>query len=241
MRPYAELFAFGQLSPIRKEGFTRFRDTFAVKDPEDFIEVSGRWDYGEKNALKLGQKSKVRYEEMTREGDGTPYLGTFEREVPIIQKYLSMGHESMIEISWAAFFIECSRVVSHEMVRHRLASYQQESQRFVKYDDETVESLFLDTEDPEMRAAYQVALDTYSSQRAKGVAPQIARYVFPNATRTRLIMATNVREWRHILSLRMDKSAQPEMQQVAHQIYDQLIEVYPNALHGILEGGRHVR
>jgi thymidylate synthase (FAD) len=84
-------------------------------------------------------------------------------------------------------------------------------------------------------------MELYRELRKKGVAPQIARYVFPNAMRTRLIMKTNVREWRHIIKLRTDKSAQPEMRELMLQVYDQLIDVFPNAMHGVLDGGRAVR
>src|SRR3990167_2153438 len=248
MKPYAELLEFNQPNPIRKTGFTRIRDAFdglsehlilvhkspalglstesvnasygGFKNPERIIEFAGRWDYGEKNARKLG-------ETVTEKGGITP------GQIPIIQKYLSMGHESMIEMGWATFFIECSRVVSHELVRHRLASYQQESQRFVKYDDAEFEDTFytpdgmsdVETYSPsdlvvdtsvtakeEFDSAYSYALTVYKNLRESGVAPQIARYVLPNAMRTRLVMTANIREWRHILRLRLDKSAQPEMQ-----------------------------
>ena len=133
------------------------------------------------------------------------------------------------------------------MVRHRPVSYQQESQRFVKYDDEDPTELFflppeLDGATAnEMMDAFRKAKATYDSLRAQGVAPQIARYVFPNATRTRLIMATNAREWRHILKLRLDKSAQPEMRQMMGMVYDQLLDIWPNALKGVLDGERGVR
>lgn len=292
MKPYAELLEFNQPNPIRKKGFTRIRDAFPgllneqawyqkdsnsdfedgfFLDPERIMEFAGRWDYGENNARKLGETVVVQEVRPGPYIDGSPAT-TVAKKVPIIQKYISMGHESMIEMGDATFFIECSRVVSHELVRHRIASFQQESQRFVKYDHEDPDALFffppelegvegiwawepemtefgpvpgtgdegLRAEDA-MDAFYQGALDLYKTLREKGVAPQIARYVFPNGMRTRLIMKTNIREWRHILRLRLDKSAQPEMQELAQQIYDQLVDVFPNAMAGVLDGGRGVR
>lgn len=280
MKPYAELLEFNQPNPIRRIGYTRIRDSFTglgetqtvlidgrglapIHNPERIVEFAGRWDYGEKNAARLGQTVKVRRDT----GLAAPNFPSEQVEVPIIQKYIDMGHESMLEMADATFFIECSRVVSHELVRHRIASYQQESQRFVKYDDEGTDVFLLPTEldgkevwveygddyaqtrDPStgesavdaVQDAYLQMLVLYKELRDNGVAPQIARYVLPNAMRTRLIMKTNLREWRHIVRLRLDKSAQPEMQELMQQIYDQLVDVFPNVMYGALEQGRGVR
>lgn len=261
MKPYAELLEFNQPNPIRIPGFTRIRDAFpglgdwlsgpdgsvhGYSDPERIMEFAGRWDYGENNARKLGETVKV----YTENKNGVPVM---EQDVPIIQKYIGMGHESMIEMGDATFFIECSRVVSHELVRHRIASYQQESQRFVRYLDEdddiwySPDSMGIKEQEAdwnaydEMSSAWVTAWKTYQSLLAKGVPKQIARYVLPNAMRTRLIMKTNIREWRHVIRLRLDKSAQPEMQELMQQVYDQLVMVFPNALHGVLDNGRGVR
>jgi thymidylate synthase (FAD) len=268
MKPYAELLEFNQPNPVRMPGHTRIRDAFPglderlgvwkdrdidsddnvwYADPERIMEFAGRWDYGEKNAGKLGETVKI----FNPEDSSPPALAT-EIQVPIIRKYIAQGHESMIEMGDATFFIECSRVVSHELVRHRLVSYQQESQRFVKYDgEEDVDDLFFLPEiaDVEyggtigvvMKNGYAEAFKVYKLLRQNGVSPQIARYVLPNAMRTRLIMKTNIREWRHIIGLRLDKSAQPEMQELMKQIYDQLVMVFPNALAGVLDKGRGVR
>lgn len=260
MTPYAELLEFNQPNPIRLEGFTRIRDAFPglaeggaglYYDPERIVEFSGRWDYGEKNAAKLGEMSKQtrKVGKKVTLGDGSAMIPTETEEVPIIRKYIDMGHESMLEMADATFFIECSRVVSHELVRHRVVSYQQESQRFVKYDEEDADDLFYtppevdgdETSAFDMESMYIAALETYKELRRRGVAPQIARYVFPNATRTRMIMKTNLREWRHICNLRMAKQAQPEMQVVMQQIYDQLVDIFPNVMYNTITDERAVR
>lgn len=256
MRPTAQLIYYNQVNPALA-GLT-FRGV-ELKEPEDAIEWSGRWDYGEKNAQKLGQKSKYRVikgvdlKSVDVGSDGGAHVNGVvteyeEREMPIIQKYIAMGHESMLEMGDATFFIECSRVVSHELVRHRLASFQQESQRFTKYDDETPEDLFYvpdeiigSSMEDEYRQLMADTLTDYLNLKGIGQSSQIARYVFPNATRTRLIMKANVREWRHICGLRLDKSVQPEMRLLMRQIYDQLVEIYPNAMYGVLDGERKVR
>jgi thymidylate synthase (FAD) len=152
----------------------------------------------------------------------------------IITRWLKSGEESMIEMVDAAFFIVCSRVVSHELVRHRLASFQQESQRFVAYEDEEFEDLFVFPEEyvgtetaHEFEDAYYRTVESYRRLKDEGVPKQLRRYVLPNAMRTRMIMKANLREWRHILKLRMHKSAQPEMRELMQQIHDQLLEQFP--------------
>jgi thymidylate synthase (FAD) len=182
--------------------------------PLDLIEYAGRWDYGAGSVAKMtGEPEKI------------------------IKRWLESGEESMIEMVDATFLIECSRVVTHELVRHRLVSYQQESQRFVSYKDEKAEDLFYCP--PELSEyaqdafweAVSIALDDYHELVEKHLVPkQIARYVLPNATRTRIIAKTNLREWRHILRLRLHKSAQPEMRLVMRQVFDQLQEQFGNVL-----------
>ncbi len=184
------------------------RTAFPLYDPEDLIEYAGRWDYGTKSLQKMGNRD-------------------------IITRWMTGGEESMVEMGDATFFIVCSRVVSHELVRHRLASFQQESQRFVAYEDEDPRDLFfvpdgIDEDAIEyMDIANFMALNSYKQLRRDSTNKQLSRYVLPNAMRTRMIMKANCREWRHILKLRMHTSAQPEMQVVANQIHDQLLAKFP--------------
>jgi len=184
----------------------------------DIIEYSGRWDYGQKSVSKMG-------------------------EPDIITRWIGAGHESMLEMVDATFFIECSRVVTHELVRHRIASYQQESQRFVNYTEEEPEDLFVipagwaDNEfiSTLMLRSYEDDLKTYRMLIENGTPKQEARYVLPNATRTRIIVKTNLREWRHILALRAHPSAQPEMQQVAKAILDICYERWPLVFQSVVD------
>lgn len=182
----------------------------------DIIEYSGRWDYGPKSVAKMGEPG-------------------------IIGRWIKAGHESMLEMVDATFFIECSRVVTHELVRHRIASYQQESQRFVNYADETVEDLFVtmphvsDHANHMMLMSYEDDLKAYKMLILNGVPKQEARYVLPNATRTRIIVKMNLREWRHVLRLRAHSSAQPEMQYVAKQILAILLDRYPEVFTDVQE------
>jgi len=229
--PYAELLEFNQPSPIRKEGYTKIRDQYELEvlahtngvpsnwadyyDPERIVEFAGRADYGPKNTAKLGS------------------------DKTIISRWIDAGHHSMLEFASATFYIECSRVVSHELVRHRLASFQQESQRYVKYEDISPEELFYVPEvgdgfeslEPMVRREYEDALSAYKILRNAGVKAQIARYVLPNGTMTRMVMKANMREWRHIINLRTAPAAQPEMRILASQIKWQLEEVFPRIMH----------
>lgn len=210
MKPSVRLLAATQLEPdFAKE----VGSTNALK----LVEFSGRWDYGAKSIAKMAPD-----------------------DVSIIQRWMKQGEESMIEMVDAAFFIVCSRVVTHELVRHRAGmSYQQESQRFVSYEDEPVGNLFYVPEGfkPELEitllAHYQGALDTYIELRGAGVSKQLARYVLPNATRTRIVAKGNLRSWRHILKLRMHSSAQPEMRIVAGLIREKLYERYPEVFEDV--------
>lgn len=260
MKPYAELIEFNQPNPIRIPGYTRIRDQFpelygylfvdghsaggdpperiAIPDPERIMEFAGRWDYGEKNAGRLGQKTKM------LKGGYIPEDAQ-EVEVGIITKWIASGEQSMIEMGHATVFFECSRVVTHELVRHRLASYQQESQRFtLQVLDE--DSFYIPTGldayiERSMRNSYYEAAKTYQRLLDAGVPKQIARYVLPNGTRTRIIVSANTREWRHIFKLRLDKSAQPEMREMMQMAFDQMLPVFPQSLEGIAEEGRGIR
>lgn len=180
-----------------------------LKTELDLIEYAGRWDYGPKSVSKMGEPG-------------------------IIGRWIKAGHESMLEMVDATFFVECSRVVTHELVRHRIASYQQESQRFVSYEHEDAESLFVVPSKYEghpassmMMYSYDLDLKSYKMLILTGVPKQDARYVLPNATRTRIIVKMNLREWRHVLRLRAHSSAQPEMQEVAKAILSILLARYP--------------
>lgn len=249
MQPYAELLEFNQPNPIRLPGFTRIRDQFPellrpvehhnetdmgedvvlYYDPERISEFAGRWDYGEQNASKLGQESKAGGKILTR--------------------WIASGEQSMLEMGHATVFFECSRVCTHELVRHRLASYQQESQRFSLFvlgKKGVMDGFFIPPDMDEslvmgFTLAYQNALEAYEGLLARGVPKQLARYVLPGAARTRIITSANIREWRHIFKLRLDKSAQPEMRQMMQMAYDQMLPIFPQSLEGIAEEGRGIR
>ncbi len=148
-----------------------------------------------------------------------------------IEKWLKIGHESMVEHACATFYIRASRVLTHELVRHRLASYSQRSQRYVKESEPRY------VEPPEIRddaAAHQrfqeamlSCWQAYDDLLDGGVKAEIARYVLPNACETQIICTWNFREIRHIIKLRTSKRALPEFRAVADEIRQIVKEIAP--------------
>ena len=137
--------------------------------------------------------------------------------VDLIRGLIRSGHESVLEHEKITVIWECDRAIANELVRHRIASFTQESTRYVKYDDIPVIAPF-GLNDEEF-AAWKIGAEdsegAYDRMIVMGVRPQIARGVLCNSLRTRIVITANLREWRHILTLRCAKDAHPQMQQMA--------------------------
>jgi len=137
-----------------------------------------------------------------------------------VQSIIKRGHESVIEHASATFCIICDRGITHEIVRHRLASYSQESTRFVKYDDITViEPPGLSKEEQEAWNSIMFISERTYAKLLKNQKAQIARSVLPTCLKTQIVMTANFREWRHFLKLRMSKAAHPQIRVIASQIH----------------------
>lgn len=140
-----------------------------------------------------------------------------------LQARIKQGHESLIEHASATFYIKSSRVLTHELVRHRIASYSQRSQRYVKEtqaDYITPPEIF-EKAGPEaeiFEAAMKTAWEAYRKLLESGIKPEIARYVLPNACATEIICTWNFREIRHIIKMRTSPAALPEIRQVVGRI-----------------------
>ncbi len=160
-----------------------------------------------------------------------------------IQARLREGHESVIEHAAATFEISgISRACSHQLVRHRLASYSQESQRYV---DMSAPEFVLPPDlerRPEARAVWEAfsaqVTQTYQTLRALGLKKEDARFVLPNATATRLVVTMNFRELRHFFRLRITPEAQWEIREVAQRMLALLVPEAP-AVFGSLEEELH--
>jgi thymidylate synthase (FAD) len=148
-------------------------------------------------------------------------LGANENWLP---SRIKQGHESLIEHASATFYIKASRALTHELVRHRIASYSQRSQRYVKESQADYITPPEIANQPEAAQIYHQAMSTawesYRQLLAVGIKPEIARYVLPNACLTEIICTWNFREIRHIIKLRASQAALPEMKAVANKIKD---------------------
>lgn len=153
---------------------------------------------------------------------------------PFVRMLIERGHECPLEQADATFRIVCDRGVSHELVRHRLASYCQESTRYCDYSNERFGDEIRVIAPPGLendvlwQGAISVAARCYRELRAKGIAPQIARSVLPTCLKTEIVVKANLREWRLILRSRTSPAAHPQMREIAQKILDQLKFVCPN-------------
>ena len=151
---------------------------------------------------------------------------------------LASGHESVLEHATFTFAIEgISRACSHQLVRHRLASYSQQSQRYVNMDGfEYVTPPSIDSEvwiknNYDYVQTYNTMMDSirawYVSMIKAGIPEEDARYILPNACKTNIVVTMNARELRHFFSLRCCERAQWEIKQVAEMMLALVREVAP--------------
>ncbi len=141
-----------------------------------------------------------------------------------VGRIVRSGHESVIEHANITVRFIIDRGVSHELVRHRLAAYSQESTRYANYSQErfgreitVIKPCFWDQGSLEYdlweKAMYQ-AEEAYMQLLDQGASPQQARAVLPNSLKTEVVMTANLREWRHVFRLRCQKAAHPQIREV---------------------------
>jgi thymidylate synthase (FAD) len=139
-----------------------------------------------------------------------------------IQDWIKVGHESVIEHASATFYIRASRAFTHELVRHRIASYSQRSQRYVTESEPRYVEPPLIKDNRSAHKQFEKVMMTcwkaYGDLLAEGIKAEIARYVLPNACETQIVMTMNFRELRHFIKLRTSERALPEMRAVAGEI-----------------------
>jgi thymidylate synthase (FAD) len=150
------------------------------------------------------------------------------------------GHESLIEHASATFEISgVSRACTHQLVRHRIASYSQESQRYVDLSDPEYVIPPSVAKDPEALEAWNEATSglskAYRRLRDKGIYKEDARFLLPNATATRIVVTMNFRAWRHFIKERaLNRAAQWEIREVANRILDILHEQAPTVFEDLV-------
>lgn len=151
---------------------------------------------------------------------------TPQRMYSVLSTVLAGGHFSTLEHASYTFAIEgVSRTLTHQLVRHRLASYEQQSQRYVKYKD-GIEVIKPDSiaENPQASARFDELMravqDAYQEFLDMDIPAEDARYVLPNATETKLVMTMNARELRHFFSIRCCNRAQWEIREMAWKMLE---------------------
>ena len=125
--------------------------------------------------------------------------------------------------------ITCDRGVSHELVRHRVMSFSQESTRYVNYNRRGytfIEPWWWNDLNGEikdlMKWGMQYSVDIYDDMIKEGATPQLARAVLPNQIKTEVVVTATPAQWAEFLKLRLDKAAHPDMQRVAHLVHEAL-------------------
>jgi thymidylate synthase (FAD) len=164
--------------------------------------------------------------------------GTPESTARFIQKRVAEGHESIIEHANASFEISgISRSCSHQLVRHRIASYSQESQRYVDMSDPEWVIPEDVAADPEALVTWNTSLEqiqeAYRRLRQTGIKKEDARFLLPNAAATRLIMTANYRELLHLFRIRISPHAQWEICQVAIRMLEEICLYAPSVFGAI--------
>ena len=155
-----------------------------------------------------------------------------------VRMLLERGHESVLEHASASIRFMVDRGVSHELVRHRLASFSQQSTRFCRYSDGDGEGNELTFVAPSFwpssvaaypvwKAQMEVAERSYLGLLSMGAKPEEARSVLPNSLKTEVVVTANFREWMHIFNLRCSPRAHPDMRFVMEKARDMMQRLVP--------------
>ena len=164
--------------------------------------------------------------------------GKTDRSVKRVRNCYKVGHTGILEHATVSFLVKgISRACSHQLVRHRIASYLQESQRYVKYDlsgdDWYVIPPSIDN-NIYMLAEYndRMAADAkaYRDALAYGINPEDARYLLPNAMKTNVIVTMNVRSLFHFFDLRLGPRAQWEIREIAESMAVEMENIEPELM-----------
>ena len=176
---------------------------------------------------------------------------SFDKETPdshikFIRMLIKLGHTSVLEHAVASFRISgVSRSLTHQLVRHRIASYTQKSQRYV---DETSFDYVIPDQIKENETALNLyenfmdyCKDTYKKLKELGIPKEDARFILPNATKTEIVLTANLREFRHMISLRGSKEAQWEIRRLFIEILKILKEKAPTVFEDFIIEDDYVR
>lgn len=154
-----------------------------------------------------------------------------------LRRILKSGHESVIEHEKITVKIICDRGVSHEIVRHRIASYSQESTRYCNYSKEKfgkeltfIKPVFWSVNSQEYeiwKNQMQEIENSYLKLIQLGTPPEQARSILPNSLKTEVVITMNLREWRHFFKLRTSKYAHPQMREISIPLLKRMQSILP--------------
>lgn len=197
-----------------------------IIEPQIIIESNVDGDYILKQIEKAGRTAYKSEDKITQDSS--------KDFVRMIRK---RGHLSVIEHQSVTVRVICDRGVSHEIVRHRLASYTQESTRYCNYtkgkfgNEITVIKPCFWSENEEKYKIWKqtiVQIETgYNKLIELGASPQEARSVLPNSLKTEIVMTMNLREWEHFFKLRTSEAAHPQMREIAQPLLQEFKKLIP--------------
>ena len=155
---------------------------------------------------------------------------TTESAIPFIKSAIKRGHFSIIEHEKLTVRVICDRGVSHEIVRHRIGSYSQESTRYVNY-KEGIDVIQPPIKDKIALAKWEASMihaeNTYRDMIELGETAEIARAVLPNALKIEIVITFNLREWRHFFWQRGAKGAHPQIREIAVMLLEVMQGMIP--------------
>lgn len=163
-----------------------------------------------------------------------------ERVKSVLSTIMKSGHFSTLEHVSYTFAVDgVSRALTHQLVRHRLASFNQQSQRYVKFSDgvETVKPHTVEENEEASRVfdeAIEAVIEGYQKLLDMGIPAEDARYLLPNAAETKIVITMNIRELLHFFSLRCCNRAQWEIREMAHKMLEL---VRPTASYIFMDAG----
>jgi len=187
---------------------------------------------------------------------------TIDSAAKFVQMIIKNGHESVLEHEKITVRVICDRGVTHEIVRHRIASYSQESTRYCNYGHDKEITVILPVwyrsiyDVKERKLKYQADSDTLfcrfeaweaSCLRAEAAymklleykaAPQEARSVLPNSLKTEIVITYNLREWRHFFKLRTSLKAHPQMREITLPMLQRFKKTFPIVFDDITVEGK---
>lgn len=189
------------------------------------IELAGRTCYKSENYIKEGSSE------------------TF------IERIIKSGHESVIEHASISLRIITDRGVTHELVRHRIASYSQESTRYCNYCNDKfgneltfIRPIFNEENNFEKENfmkiwenSMQNIENAYLEFSKSGISPEYSRSILPNSLKTEIVATLNLRSWRNFLKLRLSKYAHPQIRDIAFKILDLFVSELPNVFEDLIE------